>query len=168
MSRRKFTDGWEGLFESAGEIPEEGAVLTLDLPQPSVSPKRRAKVRITESSKSYNKSFSSDLDSFLQEAFEDSFDVHFQQAAASAQTATAAKNRQRTSRGGLDSLFKSTLDPEDVELDRPEPNTRRLVLFLDEEKISRLKVIAKTERKMLRSVVDEIVGEFIAMYEKSN
>jgi hypothetical protein len=168
MSRRKFTDGWEGLFEGSGEIPEDGVVLMLDLPQPSVPAKRRAKVRITESTKSYHKSFSSDLDSFLQEAFEDSFEAHFQQTAPPAQSGTAAKNRQRASRGGLDSLFKSTLDPEDVELDRPEPNTRRLVLFLDEEKISRLKLIAKTERKMLRSVVDEIVGEFIAMYEKSN
>lgn len=168
MSRKKFTDGWDGLFEGSVEGPEEGAVVTLELPEPSAPSKRRARVRISESPKSYHKSFSSDLDSFLQEAFEDSFEEHFQQRTPPTQTGAVSKNRQRSSRGGLDSLFRSTLDPEDVELDRPESNTRRLVLFLDEEKISRLKMIARTERKMLRSVVDEIVGEFIAMYEKSN
>lgn len=168
MSRKKFTDGWEGLFEGSVEAPAEGAVLLLELPEASAPAKRRARVRINESSKSHQKSFSSDLDSFLQEAFEDSFEEHFQQRTPPAQTGAVAKTRQRASRGGLDSLFRSTLDPEDVELDRPETNTRRLVLFLDEEKITRLKTIARTERKMLRSVVDEIVGEFIAMYEKNN
>ncbi len=54
MSRKKFTDGWDGLFEGSVEGPEEGAVVTLELPEPSAPSKRRARVRISESPKSYS------------------------------------------------------------------------------------------------------------------
>ncbi len=166
MSRKKFTDGWEGLFDSAPDSGQGGALLLFELPEPdSSNTRRKAKVHVTETpAKHAGKSFASDLESFLQEAFEESFTEQTQQRTDS-EPAPGAKTRRRPARG-LDSLIRSTVESDSQDPDMPGPNTRRLVLFLDEEKIAKLKSIAREERKVLRSVVDQIVAEFIAQYEK--
>lgn len=165
MSRKKFTDGWEGLFETATDTPPGESGLLFDLPEPTAAPRRnKTRQRGENPRHGGGKSFTSDLESFLQEAFEESFAEQTRQGAASAQPAVE-KSRKRPA-GGLDSLIRSTIEPDNLHLEKPGPNTRRLVLFLDEEKIAKLKSIARVEKTLLRSIVDQIVAEFIAEYEQ--
>ncbi len=166
MSRKKFTDGWEGLFETATDTPPGESGLLFDLPEPTAAPRRnKTRQRGENPRHGGSKSFASDLESFLQEAFEESFAEQTRQGAASAQPAVE-KTRKHPAAGGLDSLIRSTIEPDNLHVEKPGPNTRRLVLFLDEEKIAKLKSIARVERKVLRHIVDQIVAEFIAEYEK--
>jgi hypothetical protein len=44
-------------------------------------------------------------------------------------------------------------------------NTRRLTLVFDENKLNKLKSIARMERSYLKDIIDEIVESFIHEYE---
>lgn len=168
MSKKKFTDGWEGLFESSSDSAA-GAMLLFELPEPSPPKKlRKPKATLVDAlPKHAGKSFASDLASFLEEAFEESFVEQTQQRTDATPSAEANAPKRPAPRG-LDALIRSTL-PQEGEPDSAGAagqSVRRLVLFLDEAKVNKLKSIAREERKQLRAIVDQIVAAFIAEYEK--
>lgn len=171
MSRKKFTDGWEGLFDTASDHASGEPLLLFDLSEPSekTPPKRRAPSKVTEAAQEHpkhsGKSFASDLESFLQEAFEESFTEQTQQR-TDTEPEPNAKTRRRPAARGLDALIRSTLDEAQTGAENSNAGVRRLVLFLDEHKISRLKSIARSEKTVLRSIVDQIVADYIADYER--
>ncbi len=169
MSKKKFTDGWEGLFESGNDSTAAGAMLLFELPDPS-PPKKLHKSKATlvdAPSKHASKSFTSDLASFLEEAFEESFAEQTQQRTDTV-SSDEANTPGRTAPRGLDALIRNTLprEGESVSAGPAGQAVRRLVLFLDEAKVNKLKSIAREERKQLRTIVDQIVAAFIAEYEK--
>jgi hypothetical protein len=164
MSRKKFTEGWDSLFETTKETAPGETGLLFDLPEPTPATPRKKTTLRSEAPKHAGKSFMTDLESFLQEAFDESY---AEQTAQRTPSAPEAKPRKRAGSGsGLDALIRSTIEPDNLHIENPDQGTRRLVLFLDEQKISKLKTIARVERTMLRTIVDQIVAEFIASYEK--
>jgi hypothetical protein len=165
MSRKKFTEGWDSLFETTKETAPGETGLLFDLPEPTPPAPRKKTALRSETSKPSGKSFMSDLESFLQEAFDESY---AEQTAQRPSSTPDAKPRKRAggSGSGLDALIRSTIEPDNLHIENPDRGTRRLVLFLDEQKISKLKTIARVERTLLRTIVDQIVAEFIAGYEK--
>lgn len=172
MSKKKFTDGWESLFEPASDHASGQTLLLFDLPESETAkPQRGAKSTVAEAApelpKHSGKSFASDLESFLQEAFEDSFAEQTRQR-TDAEPEPNAKTRRRPAPAarGLDSLIRNTMEETQAGTDHSTAGVRRLVLFLDEHKIARLKSIARTEKTVLRSIVDQIVAEYIADYER--
>ena len=170
MSRKKFTDGWEGLFESASDNASGQTLLLFDLPESETAKSHRhAKSQtaesVAESHKHTGKSFASDLESFLQEAFEDSFAEQTQQR-TDAEPEPDAKTRRRPAARGLDALIRNTMEEAHTGVEGSSAAVRRLVLFLDEHKIARLKSIARSEKTVLRSIVDQIVAQYIAEYER--
>lgn len=118
-----------------------------------------------DSSKSSSaKSFTADLQSFLQEAFGESFERQMKEKqTSSAPAGKTASSGQAPS--GLDALIRNTLEPASFKLD---PNaTRRLVVTFRETQLQKLKNIAKLEKTYLKQIINEIVESYIDNYEKN-
>lgn len=158
MSRKKFTDNIGHLFgEDDSDILSEESVL--------ISAKSAIdKKRTPQSSRSsQGKHFADDLESFLKEAFEESYETQTQGETRAA-VDTQIKKRNRRPMGGLDLLIRSTLEP--VTAADSDAHTRRVTLLFDPKKLEKLKTIARLERTYLKDIMDELVLEFIQEYEK--
>jgi hypothetical protein len=113
--------------------------------------------------KSSGKDFSSDLQSFLQDAFEESYEAQVSRKHTLSGSSPELKKRRRKPLSGLDSLIRNTLEPSSIRID-PEA-TRRLVVTFKEEQLQKLKTIARKEKTYLKEIINEIVEEFIKAYE---
>jgi hypothetical protein len=172
MSKKRFTSGMEDLLHEANQtspvfhagspknqqplLPMEGNIrpvegISLLGEQQALAPLRR----------SHGKKFSEDLQTFLQEAFDDSFEKYSDPNFV--QDDSSNKKRSLKPMAGLDAILRSTVDPKSMRLGPG--NTRRLTLVFDESKLNKLKSIARLERSYLKDIIDEIVEEFIKEYE---
>lgn len=104
--------------------------------------------------------FASDLELFLKEAFEESYEAQMQEEASDA----LPKKRSRRPDSGLDLLIRSTVEP--VAISDNNTPERRVTLLIDQLKLEKLKTIAKLERTYIKNIMDDIVQEFIKSYEK--
>lgn len=171
MSKKRFTSGMEDLLHEASQtspvyiagssksqqnltpmegntLPMEGISLIGDQP---IAPLRRT----------HGKKFSDDLQTFLQEAFDDSFEKYLDPNYVHDDSSN--KKRSLKPMAGLDAILRSTVDPKTMRLGPG--NTRRLTLVFDENKLNKLKSIARMERSYLKDIIDEIVESFINEYE---
>lgn len=171
MSKKRFTLGMENLLHEASQsspvfhsespknqqvpLPVEGNTRPIEgislIAEHPVSSLRR----------SHGKKFSEDLQTFLQEAFDDSFEKYSDPNYV--QDDSSNKKRTLKPMAGLDAILRSTVDPKSMRLGPG--NTRRLTLVFDESKLNKLKSIARLERSYLKDIIDEIVEEFIKEYE---
>jgi len=110
-------------------LPVEGISLIGDQP---VAPLRRT----------HGKKFSDDLQTFLQEAFDDSFEKYLDPNYVHDDSSN--KKRSLKPMAGLDAILRSTVDTKNMRLGPG--NTRRLTLVFDENKLNKLKSIARMER----------------------
>ena len=156
MSKKRFTAGLESLLSSPEEDALQGSAL---LSAESTTAKSSSTPKPEPSKKAQGKRFTDDLQAFLMEAFEESFERQMQQVPAEAEI----KKRSAKPMEGLDALIRSTIEPK-VQFDQHA--TRRLTLQFDERKLEKLKTIAKMEKTLLRDIIDGIVEEYIARWEK--
>lgn len=159
MAKKKFTEGLESLFSG---FDEETKLEPQSVP--GDKPKTPAKVQETHKRQT-GKHFSEDLESFLQEAFQESFDRQWQGGSIATASDTATKKRSHRPMSGLDALIRATVEPRIHPDDLP---TRRLTIVLDESKILKLKEIAKIEKALLRDIIDNIVERFIQEYQQKH
>lgn len=162
MSKKKLKDGLESLFA-------DYAVHSSEQPSTGAGASDRSAVAVKEKpaegeKRSSGKKFASDLENFLQSAFEDSFDRQRNKGLSELEE-TALKKRSHRPLSGLDSLIRTTVDPREMHIDEQLP-TRRLTIVFDEKKLSKLKEIARLEKTVLRDIIDEIVAGFIMEYER--
>lgn len=160
MSKKKFTKGFDSLF---GDIAEEKQQQLALFPEPE-QPKKSPKV---QKDKTPSKDFSAELQSFLTEAFEESFEKQMAAEALPEEEKPKRKPRTRKKFSGLDALIRSTIEPKPVE-PIPEKNTKRVTLVIDKEKLSKLKSIARAERTYIKDIIDDMVSDFISQYEKAD
>jgi len=113
--------------------------------------------------KSKGKRFSDDLQSYLMEAFEESFERQTQQQSLDSHTVELKKRSQKPM-SGLDALIRTTVDPK-IQIDSAQ-QLRRLTVAFDEQKLEKLKTIARIEKTYLRDIIDEIVADYIQEYEQ--
>lgn len=156
MSKKRFTAGLESLLSSPEDAALQGNAL---LSAESTTAKSSNTPKPEPSKKAQGKRFTDDLQAFLMEAFEESFERQMQQVPAEAEI----KKRSAKPMEGLDALIRSTIEPK-VQFDQHA--TRRLTLQFDERKLEKLKTIAKMEKTLLRDIIDGIVEEYIARWEK--
>ncbi|MCF8246111.1 MAG: hypothetical protein K9J37_15415 [Saprospiraceae bacterium] len=166
MSKKKFTDGLESLF-SKDNVKESGQGTTFleginsDEMKPGVG-----KSTVTKSSS--RKNFTTDLDSLLQEAMQESFDEQIKEKETAANTPKAQPFHQQAHRrkplSGLDMLIRRTVERGDVEEDQVS-GTRRLTVSFDKAKLNKLKIIARMEKAYLKDILGDIVEEYIRRYE---
>ena len=167
MSKKKFTDGLESLF-SIDHNKESGQGTTfLEGMNPDELKPGGGKPAVNKSTS--RKNFTTDLDSLLQEAMQESFEEQIQEReAASNAGKTPQPFHQQAHRrkplGGLDMLIRRTVERGSVEEDQL-TGTRRLTVSFDKEKLSKLKTIARMEKAYLKDILGDIVEEYIRRYE---
>lgn len=166
MSKKKFTDGLESLF-SIDHNKESGQGTTfLEGAKPDEMKPGAGKSGVSKSSS--RKNFTTDLDSLLNEAMQESFEeqIHEREAATNAGKTPQPFHQQarRKPLGGLDMLIRRTVERGSVEEDQL-TGTRRLTVTFDKEKLSKLKTIARMEKAYLKDILGDIVEEYIRRYE---
>jgi hypothetical protein len=60
---------------------------------------------------------------------------------------------------GLDALIRETVESSSVEV--TPSNTKRVTFVFDEEKINKLKQIARLKKAYVKDIVDEIISEYL-------
>lgn len=161
MSKKSFTDGLDSLF-SGGSSRE-----SLDTLAP---PKRKGKrlggkksfnleldSDTSENKKNSGKSFTLDLDFFLEEVLHESLMAEL--AKDQANNPESPPPDTPTDRRGLDSLIRSTLETSEIEV--LSGKSKRVTFFFDERKIALLKAIAKNEKRYMREIISRIVAEYL-------
>jgi hypothetical protein len=171
MSKKRFTLGMENLLHEASQsspVYHSESPKNQQVPLPAEGNTRPiegisliAEQPLTHLRRSHGKKFSDDLQTFLQEAFDDSFEKYSDPNYI--QDDSSNKKRTLKPMAGLDAILRSTVDPKSMRLGPG--NTRRLTLVFDESKLNKLKSIARLERSYLKDIIDEIVEEFIKEYE---
>ncbi|MDX2066999.1 MAG: hypothetical protein SFV55_01170 [Haliscomenobacter sp.] len=160
MSKKRFTAGLESLLSSPDDAALQGHVmLSAESTNAKSSNTTSETISPEAGKKAQGKRFTDDLQAFLMEAFEESFERQMQQLPAEAEI----KKRSSKPMEGLDALIRSTVEPK-VQFDQHA--TRRLTLQFDERKLEKLKAIARMEKTLLRDIIDGIVEEYIARWEK--
>jgi hypothetical protein len=172
LSKKKFTDGLESLF-STDHNRESGQGTTF-LEGANPTELRPGAGRPNVVKPSHRKNFTTDLDSLLQEAMQESFEEQLQEretAAATGSGVAATKAQpfhqhvqRRKPLGGLDMLIRRTVEQGAVAED-PLTGTRRLTVTFDKEKLNKLKIIARMEKAYLKDILGDIVEEYIRRYE---
>lgn len=158
MSKKRFTEGLESIFGADAEetLQESSPLLT------STIIERKEKRKKPESTRSTAKNFSDDLQSFLQEAFEDSFDQQLEKkkiTTSELKSKAQVKKRYKRPKSGLDLLIRNTIEPDNIRLEPKK--SKRVTITFDPNKLKKLKDIAREKKSYLRDVIDEIVAEYL-------
>ncbi len=169
MSKKKFTDGLESLFTT--DHNKESGEGTAFL-EGAVAAEEQDKGRSGSRRSSSRKNFTTDLDSLLEEAMQETFDEQMQSKEASSGSAGSGSKAQvfhqqthrRRPMGGLDMLIRRTVERGSVEEDKT-TGTKRLTVTFDKTKLRKLKKIARIEKAYLKDILGEIVAEYIKKYE---
>ncbi len=123
---------------------------------------------------SSRKNFTTDLDSLLQEALQETFDEQVEirkeqkkkgvTAKVKAFHKQTAKKRPLT---GLDQLIRRTIESSEMNIAEEKPNSgkKRLVVTFEKEKVDKLKKIARMEKAYLKEILGDLVSNFIKEYE---
>lgn len=156
MSKKRFIEGLDSLFADT-DTPKKA-----DRPSVKARTKKRGRRQEETTGKSSGKDFSSDLASFLQEAFEESFEQQLEQQETTPRSSETPSPPPRQS--GLDALIRNTLEPASISID-PKA-TRRLVVTFREEQLQKLKTIARSEKTVLKKIVNEIVEDYLRQYDR--
>ncbi len=164
VSKKRFTEGMESLFGPTDE--QESDKGWFDAQEAGEQDAHEQKPKRSNS----GKNFADDLQSFLQEAFDDSMERQLEERQKRDEAAPAnpsVKKRQRRPMAGLDALIRSTVDPQpESETDRKRP--KRITLSFDPVKLEKLKTIARSQRALLRDVIDEIVEDYLNRMEANS
>jgi hypothetical protein len=171
MSKKRFTTGMEDLLHEAsqtspvyiegGEKPAQNISPLVGKSSPTEEISLMGESSPAPLKRTHGKKFSDDLQTFLQEAFDASFEKYTDPNYV--QDDASIKKRTLKPMAGLDAILRSTVDPKSMRLGSG--NTRRLTLVFDENKLNKLKSIARLERSYLKDIIDEIVESFIKEYE---
>jgi len=165
VSKKRFTEGMDSLFGPTEE--QQSGTDWLDAQGTGDQGARKKKSKRSPS----GKNFSSDLQSFLQEAFDDSMDRQLEERQKRDEATPAepsVKKRHRRPMAGLDALIRSTVDPQPVSDPGNKNRPKRITLSFDPVKLEKLKSIARDQRTLLRDVIDEIVEDYLNRMEPNS
>lgn len=171
LSKKRFTDGLESLFTL--DHNKETGQGTNFLEGASLEESGQGVGKPILKRPSSRKTFTTDLDSLLEEALQETFEEQMQQRDAAPASAGAGPTKaqvfhqqaqRRKPMGGLDMLIRRTVERGVVEEDQL-TGTRRLTVSFDKEKLNKLKTIARIEKAYLKDILGDIVAEYIRRYE---
>jgi hypothetical protein len=161
MAKKRFTgDFTDSIFDEsspkeAAAMPTSATKIDTDAPASAVTLRRTSK------------NFTSDLDSLFQEAFTEAVEEKLDKMKRDSglQDPFAADERAyKKPLSGLDALIRQTVDASLASLDHAA--VKRLTIMFENQKIEKLKSIAKNERSFVKDLVSGVLSEFIENYEK--
>ena len=166
MSKKKFSSGFDSLFDN----PEEAQEQVVEM-NPSVFGAQNAYVKAESTTvvtrKASSKNFTSDLDSLFSEAFTEAVEEKVEKLRRSAGLEDPFEDNKRSykqSLSGLDALIRSTMDTSLAGFEHAA--IKRLTIFFENYKVDKLKSIAKSERSFVKDLVNGVLTEYISNYEK--
>ena len=124
------------------------------------TPTTKTETSNNKPNKKNNKSFQASLEAFMNQSIEDN-PPQGPQAKRKEQLQNQAQKSSLQSMG-LDLLLQNTLGQDLYEQHNNEPSTKRLTVVLEEDKIEKLKQIARKRKLALRDLVEELVESFLA------
>jgi tRNA A37 threonylcarbamoyltransferase TsaD len=161
MAKKRFTGDFtdslfdESLTQEAAAMPVSSSRAATEIPTSVVLPRRASK------------NFTSDLDSLFQEAFTEAVEEKLDKLKRDSglQDPFAADERAyKKPLSGLDALIRQTVDSSLAALDHAA--VKRLTIMFENQKIEKLKTIAKQERSFVKDLVSGVLSEFIDNYER--
>lgn len=161
MSKKKFTEGLESIFDSAKEEAATGTTALLRGAGLTADDKEGS----TKKSSS-RKSFTTDLDSLLQEALQEVIDEQMPQASSDTKAQVFhQQTHRRKPLSGLDILIRKTVESSTLEFEDSPTPTKRITVAFEKKKLDKLKRIARLEKAYLKDILGELVAEYIKKYE---
>jgi hypothetical protein len=161
LSKKKFTDGLESLFD---EVAEE-TVTFVEASAPK-GPQKVKRVR----SRGSSKDFTADLDTLLEEAL-GSDKAEETKEDTSSNTRKPAKKSGSTVRkplSGLDALIRKTIEVNMADDSGERKATKRVTFAVDKKKLEKLKAIARSQNAYLKDVITQIISDYIQEVEETN
>ena len=163
MSKKKFTTGLESLFGEPQEQERHVSTVTETALDADDRPLEQSPIRRNSS-----KNFTSDLDSLFRDAFTEAIEDKAEKLKKSAgygdDLYDAARSLYKKPLSGLDALIRQTVDTSLAGMEHAA--IKRITFTFENQKIEKLKSIAKMERAFLKDVVNGVITEFIDNYEK--
>lgn len=152
MSKKKFSEGLEDLFKDIQEFSDAG------LPQTDPQGQRSSTTH-----RSGQKSFAAELETVMQEDYED-------MPESSPATALQGKSKshealRRALFSGLDSLIRPTIDVQAL-TDEEQSGKKRLTVALEKVKLEKLKMIARMENSYMKDILISLIDEYIEKYNR--
>jgi hypothetical protein len=156
MSKKKFSDGLDSIFS---DIHEEVMATTYVLRD---SPKADAEERSAKMERKGGKNFSSNMDDVIMKSFVTNNENQNKEEDDNSNIRYSHVKKQRTPLTGIDGLFSRSIEYGDLDNDVK----KRIVLILENQKVDKLKAIAKKEHLFLKDVIVQSVSSYIERYER--
>ena len=152
MSKKKFKAGLESLFDDsavAGMSP-----FLVEEVKPEIKTVKKIKKR------SSSKDFTSDLESLFSTAVDKEVQEQSKQQQIKGK-ATAIKKRSDRPVIGIDALIRKTIEDK-KEGAIPNSSKKRITITMEKQKLEKLKKIAKEKKTYLRTIMDELVSDYLS------
>jgi hypothetical protein len=169
LSKKKFTDGLESLFstENKEDVSGKGTAFLRDSYDGGKSSSSSPKTK--KSRGSSRKTFTTDLDTLLEEALQESFEEKMAQREKEKKKKKPDQSKyqnqaRRRPMTGLDVLIRRTVEINEIEQNRKK-GTKRLTVTFDKSKIAKLKRLARLEKAYHKDILGDLVEEYIQSYE---
>jgi hypothetical protein len=169
VSKKKFSSGLDSLFDTPNDAVTFSEPSFSDTPSVEEASETVQVVSPIIARRASSKNFTSDLDSLFQEAFTQSVEQKVEKIRRSAGIEDPFEQEARSFKqplSGLDALIRSTVDTSLAGLEHAP--VKRLTIMFENQKIEKLKSIAKQERAFVKDIVSGVLTEFINDYEKKN
>ncbi len=167
MSKKKFSGGFDTIFntdaENAAPSVSDTSLLNTTTLSSSNTSIAEPPIRLRRPSV---KNFTNDLDSLFKDAFTEAVEEKIDKMRRESGIGAAdnAGNTVRKQLSGLDALIRSTVDASLAELQHA--TIKRLTIVVENQKVEKLKSIARMERSFMKDIIAGVLNEYIDSYEK--
>ena len=161
MSKKKFKAGLESLF---GEIAVEGMTPYL---VEDKQPKETETIVKKSRSRSSSKNFTADLETLFSDALDKEYKEQKNTPKSVKGKQTEIKKRSDKPIIGLDALIRKTIKEKKGDIREVAALKKRLTITLEKKKLEQLKLIAKEKKTYLRTLIDELVSEYLSNQSKT-
>ena len=160
MSKKRFTSGLDSIFDAeentSEELLQEDSPLLVKTKEPKVvrKPKKRS-----------SKNFTSDLDSLFEDALKETLEEKAQKIVKDKSKVSPSRKERTRAVYGLDALIRRTVD---TNFDEEHKNNikKRVTFIFENQKLKKLKKIAKVEKSFLKDIIGRVIEEYIEEYEE--
>ncbi|MFK7936979.1 MAG: hypothetical protein AB8G22_25920 [Saprospiraceae bacterium] len=163
MSKKRFTTGLESVFGDASDD-------NFSTDSPLLQREQRVAKKIRKVRTKSGKNFTSDLDTLFADALKDTIVEKAKKLTKGLdEHDISTKKRTRRPMSGLDALIRQTSDQiiqeelRAAKTSTPNP-TKRVTFVCNEDNLSRLKKIARSEKRYLKDILGRLVEEFVEGY----
>ena len=157
MGKKKFSDGLDSIFSDIQEETMSRTYVATDAPREN---QEEQNTRVVE--RRGGKNFSSNMDEVIMKSFVTNNENQHKEEDDNSNIRYSHVKKQRTPLTGIDGLFSRSIEYGDLDND----SKKRIVLILENNKVDRLKAIAKEEQLFLKDIIIKSVSSYIDNHDR--